>query len=97
MKVHSVFHVSLLKQYQEGTRIGAPPPPVIYDDSVEYEVEAIMDHREPRSKRGLKQYLVHWLGYGHESNSWEPESSFDNATEVVQEYWDRHRAKRRRT
>jgi hypothetical protein len=97
LKVHKVFHVSLLKQYHEGMRIGAPPPPIVFDDCVEYEVEAIMDHREPRTKRGKRMFLIKWLGYGHESNSWEPELNLGNASEYLKEYWDRFRAKRRRT
>jgi hypothetical protein len=59
MQVHPVFHVSLLKQYHEGTRIGAPPPPVILDGNIEYEVEMLLDHKEPRTKRGKRYYLVH--------------------------------------
>jgi Reverse transcriptase (RNA-dependent DNA polymerase)/RNase H-like domain found in reverse transcriptase/Integrase zinc binding domain/Chromo (CHRromatin Organisation MOdifier) domain len=97
MKVHRVFHVSLLKQYHEGMRIGAPPPAVVYDDSVQYEVDAIMDHKEPRSKRGKRRFLIKWLGYGHEHNSWEPEDNLEHSSEYLTEYWDRFRAKRGRT
>src|SRR6185295_6831912 len=51
MKIHPVFHVSLLKRYIENSeefpfRIQLPPPPIQVDGEVEYEVEKILDKRE---------------------------------------------------
>jgi len=82
-RLHPVFHASLLKPYFEGAHSVKPPPPTLMDDgSLEYEVEAILDMRQ-RARRGgkrkstrgnqvLTEYLIKWLGYSHEHNSWEP-------------------------
>jgi hypothetical protein len=46
MKVHPVFHVSLLEPYKESNILGRtqPPPPCIEIDShEEYEVEEVLD------------------------------------------------------
>jgi len=59
MKVHPVFHVSLLETYSESTllnRIQPPPPCVEIEDHVEYEVEQVLDSRW---RRGKLEYLIH--------------------------------------
>ena len=86
MKIHDVFHVSLLRPYK--CRPGqAVPAPVTYDGGdAEYEIECVLSHRN--SGRTL-QYLVKWSGYSEEHNSWEPASSFDNAVDAVQDFWQR--------
>jgi hypothetical protein len=46
MKIHDVFHVSLLEKYIPNTIPGhleEPPPPIIVDDEEHYEVEQILD------------------------------------------------------
>lgn len=48
MKMHNVFHVSLLEKYHfdpNPLRIQPPPPPVIIDGYEEFEVSAILDSR----------------------------------------------------
>ena len=46
----------------------------IIDKDDEYEVEEILDYN-----KGL--YLVKWVGYGPESNSWEPADNMLNCKE----------------
>jgi hypothetical protein len=69
MRIHPVFHVSLLEKAD-------PETPV--DDDVElnpetmdneYEVEAILAHAGNGRQR---KYLIKWLGYPHDENTWEP-------------------------
>ena len=72
MKCHNVFHVSLLAAFRSDGRYQPPPPPVEVDGELEYTVECILDHK--KWGRNQRRFLVRWLGYGPESDSWEPES-----------------------
>ena len=85
MRVHPVFHVSLIKPYHQ------PPDPVLvqplafdHDGAPLWEVESILDERShtPSTQRKgkgkpktRKEYLVKWKNFGPEHDSWEPESS----------------------
>ena len=63
LRIHPVFHSSLLEPYQDSTipgRIKQPPPPIELEDGPEYEVVAILDSKLVRIKL---YYLVNWLGY----------------------------------
>jgi hypothetical protein len=51
-----------------------------------WEVEAILDQ-----KRGPR-WLVRWKGYGPESDTWEPRSSFDQCPDVLAEFEARRAA-----
>jgi hypothetical protein len=85
LKVHNVFHISLLKPVSLGTSTVAPPPPTMIDGEMEYEVEQIESHRFVG--HGKLQFLVKWLGYGVEHNTWEPQANCANCPEKVSEYW----------
>jgi hypothetical protein len=91
LKIHNVFHVSLLKaaMFRPGCPVNPPPPPVMVDGEFEYEVESILSHRFTRNK---VQYLVKWLGYGSEHNTWEPEDNCANCPDILREYWHRIQA-----
>ncbi len=48
MRIHHVFHVSLLEPYHASTilgRIHDPPPPIEIDGEHEYEMEDILDSK----------------------------------------------------
>ena len=65
-----------------------PPPPIEIDDSLEYEVERVLDHRSVKRGKGTKQeFLVKWLGYGPEHNTWEPQKNLTNCKDILKEYW----------
>jgi hypothetical protein len=90
MRIHPVFHVSLLEPHQENPfpgRTQPPPPPIELEHDVEWEVEEILDSR---IQRGKLQYLVHWLGYGPHERTWEPPDHLSNATEAVAEFHQRY-------
>jgi hypothetical protein len=88
MKVHPVFHVSLLKGYRDGHRAGQPPPVVVFEDgSVQEEVEAILAHRW-NSRKSCDEYRVHWKGYGPEHRTWEPASHLEHCSELLAEFWE---------
>lgn len=62
--------------------------PELIDDEFEYTVDRVLDHREvKRGKQRKIEYLVHWLGYGDEHNTFEPAANLANSQEAVQEYW----------
>jgi len=87
--IHDVFHVSLLKPYRQDGNKKPPPAPVDIEGELEYEVERILDCRDVRSgKKMQREFLVKWLGYGHEHNSWEPEANCLNAPKALNDYWE---------
>ena len=103
-RIHDVFHVSLLKPYRQdafpGRRV---PPPMVVDleGEEEFEVDRILDHRSSKSgKREKREFLIRWLGYGPEHDTWEPEASLENAPECLKDYWkylgEKSQRKRRR-
>ena len=89
VRVHPVFHISVLKPYHEAAnerfpnRNHARPPPVIIDEEEEYEIEGILAHE---TKYGKTRYLVKWKGYPLSDASMLPESSFKNAQDILQAY-----------
>lgn len=92
LKIHPVFHISLLKPVIPNTFAGRstdPPEPIIVDNKEEFEVEAILDCRR---RRNQLQYLIKWRGYGPEDNSWEPEGNL-NAEELLRTFRSTHAAR----
>ena len=89
MRVHPVFHVSLLKPYTSPNVIDnrppapEPPPAITVDDHVEYEVEKILDKRK---YRGHTQYLVKWAGYPDYDATWEPLRNLKNVQDLIKEF-----------
>ena len=85
-KIHNVFHACLLSPHKETEEHGpnhTNPPPDLIDGEQEYEVEAILAHRNQGRQ---KQYLVKWKGYDSSENTWQPENTLSNAGETLAEY-----------
>ncbi len=90
MKIHNMFHASLLQPWAHS--ILAPPPVsvLLVKDDLQYEVDSILDHQdEGRGRSKRRTYLVAWKGFASEENTWEPESNLKNASSSVQAYWKR--------
>jgi len=86
MKIHPVFHVSLLDRYIESdipTRVQPPPQPIIIDNQVEFEAEEVLDSKVMRKRLF---YLVKWKGYPVSDNSWEPAFHLTNARDLVDSF-----------
>jgi hypothetical protein len=90
MKIHPVFHVSLLKKYLTDRTPGRSQPrprPIQCGDTLEYEVDRILRHRRYRKQI---QFLTKWKGLPDHETSWEPYASFmdddGTITEALQEY-----------
>ena len=90
MKIHPVFHASLLEPYHKNTipgRTQPPAPPVIVDGEEEWEVDRVLDSR---IHRGRLEYYVSWKDYGPADNGWEPAAHLDNSPEEVAQFHARH-------
>jgi len=86
MKIHAVFHISLLEKYKKSSIPNRKPsiqPPVLIDDVLEYEVEKILDSRLRSNKL---EYLVHWKGYDPSHRSWEPSSNLVNSPAAISDF-----------
>ncbi|CAG8779884.1 6623_t:CDS:2, partial [Dentiscutata erythropus] len=85
LKIHSVFHVSMLKPYKENLtdfNCNLSPLPEIIPETnkEEYEVETILDKKLMRRK---PFYLVKWKGYPLHDATWEPKKNLINAADMV--------------
>lgn len=72
MKVHPVFHVSMLEPVASDplpNQKKVTPPPIIVDGELEFHVEEILDARVSRNST-QSQYLVKWTG--ESQLTWEP-------------------------
>jgi transposase InsO family protein len=93
MKVHPVFHVSLLERHSPDTIPGRtiePPPPIIVGGEPEYEVEEILNSR---IEKGKLWYRVHWKGYPKSDRSWEPASFINNCPDLLRSFHEENPSK----
>ncbi len=85
MRVHSTFHVSLIRPYRtpesEMSDADPVPGPVAWlpDKQPLYTVERVLDYRSRRVRSGKRfrnvhEWFVKWAGYSSEHNSWFPGS-----------------------
>jgi len=86
-RIHNAFHALLLTPYTEnevhGPNYTRPPAELTEQEEEEWEVERIIGHR----KRGRGyQYHVLWKGYPITEATWEPETVFEHAQEMLQPY-----------
>jgi hypothetical protein len=93
MRVHPVFHVSLLKRYtpslpEFGDRHPNQPPPEIVGGQEEWEVEEILEERMRRRRR---EFLVKWKGYGREDATWQTGDDLKNAPDALRKWGERQK------
>jgi hypothetical protein len=89
MKIHSIFHNSLLKPYYEtkehGPNYEKPTLEIVTDKEGHYETESILRARPTRNKRSML-YLIKWKGYLASENSWLLEKELTNAKKLLNKF-----------
>ncbi len=93
LRMHNVFHVSLLRPYIEGKSPRSPPIPVVLKGEHEFVVHKILKHDmiKVSSKKTQLECLIKWKGYTDEHNTWEIMDSLHNCPEIVAEYKKTHK------
>ena len=83
MRIHPIFHISLLEpadpdaeQIQETIEVAA-------EHEEEHEVDRVLDTRD---ENGKIEYLIHWKGYSHAENTWEPPKNLKHCQQLVREF-----------
>jgi hypothetical protein len=71
MRIHPVFHVSLLTKFRSNDAEfqNVLPDPIIIEGNEEFEVEEILGSR---LRDSVTEFLVKWKGYDSSENTWEP-------------------------
>ncbi len=90
MKVHPIFHVSLLTPYHANTlpgRVQPPPSSIIVEEFEEFEVEEILDSRIHYNKL---QYFVDWKDYKSDEWTWESIEFLKNAKDAIARFHTRY-------
>lgn len=97
MKVHDVFHVSLLKpfvppSYPGQDEVRRSPTEIIEEDEIHFEIANILNSRINGKTKSL-EYLIEWAGYEgtDEETSWEPAANIDEgSSEKTDEFHARY-------
>jgi len=86
-KLHPVFNVVKLSAAPNdpipGRKPLTPPPPIVVNGELEWEVEEVLDSRWHWRRF---QFLIKWKGFSREHNSWEVASDV-KALDLVTEYY----------
>ena len=89
MRIHNVFHVSLLKPYRTDGYV-QPPEPLVLNDEATFLLERILDHKTIKvGRRTDREYLVKWQSHGSDHNSWVPETTLAASDgPALHAYWE---------
>ena len=90
MKIHPVFHVSLLDFYKSSNIPGRQdpvPPPVIVKGEEEFEIEEVLDSQ---LRHHRLYYKVRWKGYSPSEDSWEPAAHLSNSPDLIKAFHQRY-------
>ncbi|KAF8748304.1 Chromo (CHRromatin Organization MOdifier) domain [Rhizoctonia solani] len=88
MKIHDVFHVSLLSAFKQDTEFDCtftPPPPVITaEGEEEYEVDKFVDWA---AEDRIWKYRVRWKGYVPHEDTWEPAKDLQHCKDKLRAFF----------
>ena len=91
MRVHPVFHVSLIKAYKsDGTPREVAPLQFDDDGAPKWEAQVIREDRHSGRNGRVKEFLVRWKGFGPEHDCWVKEADIKCKT-LIDDYL-RHKA-----
>jgi Chromo (CHRromatin Organisation MOdifier) domain len=76
MRIHLVFHISLLESAPQNTRLAKVQLSDENQDDM-YKVEKVLDDQQID---GQTYYLIKWSGYNTSENTWEPEMNLSPET-----------------
>jgi hypothetical protein len=87
-QIHNAFHVSLLKPYARDDRCQPLPNPIRFEEGAPvFEVEKVLNMRVvKRGRKSSTEYLVKWLGFTQEHNTWEPAAHLTGCQEAIADY-----------
>ena len=88
MRIHPVFHISLLEPANTDTPVQTNPLGINPEfQTEEFEVKRIITKRQNRNRI---KYLIKWLGYEDTDSTWEPTSNL-NCPEKIKKFEDSQR------
>jgi hypothetical protein len=85
LKIHPVFHISLLEPVLKNVKI-TEDMEINNDTKQEYKVEEILNHKQVSGK---PYYLMKWKGYNTSENTWEPIKNLTGCHQLIQQYCSR--------
>jgi hypothetical protein len=93
LRMHDVFHVSLLRPDIEGKSLRSPPILMVMDGEHEFVVDMILEHDlvKVSSKKTQLECLIKWVGYTDEHKTWEVINSLTNSQDMVAKYENEHK------
>jgi hypothetical protein len=89
MRIHPIFHNSLLKPYYEtkehGPNYKKPTLEIVNNEEGHYKIESILMAQPTQNKKSM-QYLIKWKGYPALENLWLSEKELTNAKELLNKF-----------
>ena len=95
LRIHPTVPVSLVKPYKP--RAGVEVAPVSIDGELEYELEAVIDHKITKTKRGKHRLEFEVLWKGDYDTTWQEFEDFENSMQSLEKYLGRCTLQTRRT
>ena len=93
LKIHPVFHVSLLNMTPTNPILGQsnehPGPVISQDTDEEFQVEEILNSKPATSRQKFK-YLVKWTGWPIEDATKEPIEHLDNTKDTIYNFHEKY-------